>query len=108
MNGNIDLSRIGNAWTHPVTGEVRYYINNAYEYLGLTKFYHKGNFKGYKNAQGEEVGGKSFRNFLSHIKVWVGEDGVVHVEKGDDYPDSALEIQNRVQAKVDALGQEEN
>lgn len=67
------LEKIGNAWTHPKTGQVRYYINaeKAAEMAGITG-----------TAYGEGQRALSKREFgqVLGCKFWLDSEGELHIE----------------------------
>lgn len=66
-------------WTHPDTGQVRYYLNNWAKAAGL-------DYDRYKtgNIRGANFAGYGMSNsraaMLLRTKVWFGDDGVLHIE----------------------------
>lgn len=78
MNGKFET--IGSKWIHPGTGEVRYYINDAWKYGGLyLDFYNTGNIAIAK-LDGEKISNSEGRRLSGAIdKCWITEDGKVHI-----------------------------
>lgn len=75
----MNYETIGKKWIHPTTGEVRYYVNQAWKYGGLElDFYNTGNICN-ATIDGEQtsnrLGGK-LKNAIE--KCWITEDGEVH------------------------------
>lgn len=89
----IGLETIGNKWIHPVTGEVRYYVNDAWKYGGLElEFYNSGNISD-ASLNGEGISNSKARGFKSCInKCWITEDGKVHVKfyGHEDFVDAVI------------------
>ena len=91
---------IGSKWIHPKTGEVRYYVNDAWKYGGLElDFYNTGNIAIAKldgekisNSEGDRLGG-------CITKCWITEDGKVHM-KGYDLDGKYKDFSDRVIAGI--------
>lgn len=81
MNGKFET--IGNKWIHPTTGEVRYYINDVWEYGGLElDFYNTGNIA-VAELDGERISeGRRLMNVIN--KCWMTEDGEIHMKTYTD------------------------
>ena len=100
------LSKIGKAWTHPKTGEVRYYIDNdtAAEIGGLEiERYKTGNISDawYK---GKKISNSEAKRMLGYIyKVYCTEDGEVIIQTnkyGDEYPGFVSRIKAGIESKI--------
>lgn len=104
------LSKFGNRWTHPSTGEVRYYMDpiKAMEIGGLELvFYNTGNISG-AWLDGNKISNAEGRRMLNSIyKVYVTEGGkaVVQINQyGRQYPEFAKKIETGLQSIVDGTG----
>jgi hypothetical protein len=93
---------IGNKWIHPKTGEVRYYINDAWKYGGLyLDFYNTGNIAIAK-LDGEKISDSEGRRLSGAInKCWVTEDGKVHMT-GYDLDGKYIDFSDKVIAGIKA------
>lgn len=68
--------KLGNAWTHPSTGAIRYYINDP-TIWGLDVDYYKSGNVSSATLDGERISNSKATELLG-LKVWI-EDGAVHV-----------------------------
>lgn len=75
------IETIGKRWVHPTTGEVRYYVNDAWRYAGPEcSHYNTGNIS-YATLDGEKISNCKAREYCGCIsKCWITEDGKVHVK----------------------------
>ncbi len=106
MTTTLDL----NTWTHPGTGEVRLYVNNLAEVIGLdVSFYKTGNVSS-AALDGERISNSKAAQLLG-VKVWLldGEDGPQVGERGvrvfvknlaSNAPITAAEIAEKVRAAL--------
>lgn len=87
-----NFEAIGSKWIHPKTGEVRYYVNNAWKYGGLElDFYNTGNIAIAK-LDGEKISNSEGSRMCGAIdKCWITEDGEVHVKRGRNDYDAFIE-----------------
>ena len=88
------LETIGNKWIHPTTGEVRYYVNDAWKYGGLSvERYNTGNIC-YAELDGEEISNSKAKKLINAIyKCWITEDHKVHVKYdgvNEDFVDAVI------------------
>lgn len=70
-------------WTHPKTGEVRFYVNNLAELIGLdVSRYGTGNISSAR-LNGEKTSNAEAGRILQAVgKAWIGGDGSIHVSDG--------------------------
>lgn len=67
-------------WTHPTTGQVRRYINNTAEVIGLDiDFYNSGNVRRAELA-GEYISNRKASDILA-ARVWIDSENGVHVDR---------------------------
>ena len=84
-----------NEWTNPSTGEVRYYVNNIADLLGLTYETYKTGSISYAELNGEKLSNSKARQLLAAIsdtKVWITEDGEIHSRGSQDIAGQVAEV----------------
>lgn len=78
-NTSVPMPKLGK-WTHPGNGEIRYYVNNLAELVGLeTGHYNTGNISG-AWLNGEIISnseGRRIHDMCYYGKVWVHTDGTL-------------------------------
>lgn len=79
MVSSIILDKVGKLWIHPKTGEKRWYVNKAWELVGLEVSYYKsGNISG-STLKGEAIShGRAGKMITTLDKFWITEDGECH------------------------------
>lgn len=91
---------IGKKWIHPTTGEIRYYVNNAWEYGGLELWYYNTGNISCAELNGERISNAEGRRLSGSIyKVYITEDNAVHVQH-DGYDGFARAIVKGLEAKL--------
>lgn len=97
----IGMEQVGKAWRHPQTGEIRYYVNDAWRLGGLeVERYKSGNICA-AQLDGEEISNSEAGRLVNACeKVWFTEDGEVHF-KGVLMGDSAVAFRERVKAAIE-------
>lgn len=95
------IETIGKAWTHPRTGEVRYYINDAWRFGGLEVQRHKsGNISSAWIGEEDISNSEANRCINACEKVWVTEDGQIHFQ-GTVVGQRALAFREQVRAGIE-------
>lgn len=92
---------IGKKWIHPTTGEVRYYVNDAWKYGGLElDFYNTGNIRD-ATLDGEDISNSEGRRLMNAVtKCWITEDGIVHVKYYGELSDFIKAVLDGVKKEV--------
>lgn len=92
------IEEIGNAWTHPKTGEVRYYVNDWQDMVELEVCYYKTGNVSAVYFKDEERSNSWFKKHVAGTKVWVSENKEVHVDYCDDG-----EVENAIKDALNAM-----
>lgn len=92
---------IGKPWVSS-RGELRFYVNDWMDMIDLdVEYYNTGNVC-YVAWHGEKMSNSWFKRYVAGTKVWIGEDGQVHV----DYCNRSSvesEIREALTARIAAL-----
>lgn len=97
--------KIGNAWKHPTTGEMRYYINDAWKYGGLElDFYNTGNICT-SYYLGEKISHSKAGRMRNAVgKCWITEDGEVHVKPGyTEFPEFIERVRDGIRKALQEM-----
>lgn len=87
-----------NTWTHPTTGEVRYYLNNWESLAGIEVHrYDTGNVSSF-HINGEKVANGRYGRYSG--KIWVSETGEVHIDLSRAFYTSELIDAEKLQADL--------
>ena len=79
-----------NEWTNPRTGEVRYYVNNLAEIIGLeVKYYSSGNIAS-ATLKGEHISNTKASRAVSNLKVWLNADGEIFTQGGSEFSEEIV------------------
>ena len=73
------LETIGKKWTKK-DGEVRYYVNDWKDMIGLEVEYYKTGNVSNVVFRGEQCSNCWFKKYVASTKVWISEDKKVHVD----------------------------
>ena len=86
------IKAIGNAWKKN-DGSVRYYINGWKDMIGLEVDYYKTGHVSDVSFKGEHCSNCWFKKYVASTKVWVSEEGQVHVDycKDENVEQSIIE-----------------
>ena len=115
MNNKIE--QLGKAWKHPVTGEIRYYVDITDDILGRygglrIERYNTGNIAvSYLN--GEKISHAEARRIIGDVqKCWLTEDGRVHFKTADrdglNYPTFWNALAENIEKEVQGTLEEAN
>lgn len=75
----MDLSKIGTKWVKS-SGEVRYYITDWKDLIGLKVDYNKSGSVANVECNGERWPNRFYIRNVINTKVWIGEDAVPHID----------------------------
>lgn len=75
----MDLSKIGTKWVKS-SGEVRYYINDWKDLIGLKVDYYKTGNVANVECNGERWSNRFYIRNVKNTKVWIDEDGEPHID----------------------------
>ena len=74
------LNMIGNEWVKPGSGQIRYYVNDWKDLIGMeVEYYNTGNVCDVR-YDGRNPSNCWFKKYVQSTKVWVDVEGGVHVD----------------------------
>lgn len=99
------IMQFGKPWTHPGTGEVRYYVDKvtAAEYGGLElDFYKSSGMIAFSELNGEEISHSEAGRMLDDVyNIWIDGTGTVKFKNGPDrYPIFWGRVKDTIEAKI--------